>query len=279
MAPLATHTAQPVEDISAVLGRFNAWAGKPAKPGAAKPGTGAREISYEEAVQSSRYRRADRSALPPLAKKTGAEVKDKAAAASTIKPQGALKIAPAPPPQEKTIKTTAAGKPANVPGKTVREKKSAVARKAAEAQPAFRQVLEKSVAVEPATVPPIPARPIAVQPASVASNAVATQSRSAETGRAVMLSVRISASEQALIRTRAQEASLSISAYMRQCALEVEQLRDQVERTLAAMQRAVPQQPAPQAPLLAPQTRPGFFVRIAQRLLGTGNRSSLAVRA
>src|ERR1700739_3327756 len=46
------HT-QPVEDIDAVIGRFQAWAGARSAP-EAKPGI--RELSYEEALQSRRYR-------------------------------------------------------------------------------------------------------------------------------------------------------------------------------------------------------------------------------
>ena len=264
MPPLATQTTQPVEDISTVLGRFHAWAGKPDKPG-----TGAREISYEEAVQSSRYRRrADHVPVPALTAKPAIETKKKTAAIPAGKGRAAVKT-PVKSPQGKraTPKVAREAKRVSAPRKNVREKYQPAGQKDAKAQPQFRQILETSVAAEITTAP--------MRPVPAASNAVAAQPRSADPGRPVMLSVRISAAEQALIRTRAQEANVSISAYMRQCALEVEQLRDQVERTLAAMQRAVPQQPL-SAP---PQSTPGFFVRMTQRFFGLGTRSTLALRA
>jgi predicted component of type VI protein secretion system len=39
------------------------------------------------------------------------------------------------------------------------------------------------------------------------------------------MSLRVAASKQALIKVRAAEAGLPASAYLRQCALQVEQLR------------------------------------------------------
>jgi hypothetical protein len=50
------------------------------------------------------------------------------------------------------------------------------------------------------------------------------------------LTIRVSAQEQALIKARAVEANLSISAYLRQCALEVEQLRMQLQQMSAVRQ-------------------------------------------
>lgn len=248
--PFGTQTTQPAEDIGAVLGRFQAWTGKPVKPGA-----GAREISYEEAVKSSRYRRTESAPLPSAATKIISDAKGKPASASAAKAKGqaAVKTAPLEKPEEKAAKSARRAKRVSAP-----EKK--MARTVAAAQPQFRQVLESSVAAQ-AKSSPMPT----VQPV------VPAQIRAVEAARPVMLSVRISGAEQAIIRARAQEANVSISAYMRQCALEVEQLREQVERTLTAMQRGISEQSSSPAP--------GFFGRIARKFLGIGPRSALAVRA
>ncbi len=157
-----------------------------------------------------------------------------------------------------------------------------VATPATKIRAAFREVLAAAVELPPgpsAAMPPVKpdAKPLAHFTRERSDKALA-----AHAGR---LSVRISAAEQALIRRRAEESNLSVSAYMRQCALEVEQLRCHVERTLAAMQSARPQQPVappvpassiPASPVLAPT--PGFFVRLAQRLLGRGT-TALTLRA
>jgi hypothetical protein len=81
-----------------------------------------------------------------------------------------------------------------------------------------------------------------------------------ELSRQIAISVRLAPAERALIRTRAAEAGISASAYIRQCALEVEQLRAQVREAIAAMERrgAV----SPRAAIRGP----GFFSRIALRL-------------
>jgi hypothetical protein len=50
------------------------------------------------------------------------------------------------------------------------------------------------------------------------------------------MSLRLAASEQALIKLRAAEAGLSASAYLRQCALEVDHLRAQMRILLEVAQ-------------------------------------------
>src|SRR5882672_12741658 len=65
----AQHGVQPVEDINAVLSRFQAWTGAHL---ASKPQEGFREISYEEALKRGRYRRPSYDDLPPIAPKKDA---------------------------------------------------------------------------------------------------------------------------------------------------------------------------------------------------------------
>jgi hypothetical protein len=88
------------------------------------------------------------------------------------------------------------------------------------------------------------------------------------------MSLRVAASEQALIKARAAEAGLSASAYLRQCALEVEKLRAQVHHTLAVLERNTERNSDRSSPFaLAAQppiqvSRPGLLIRLRQRLFG-----------
>ena len=97
--------------------------------------------------------------------------------------------------------------------------------------------------------------------------------------RQVSMSLRVAASEQALIKARAAKAGLSVSAYLRHCALEVEKLRTQVHHTLALIEQRSEQNPvrslasgSPPAP--APQ---GFFARMRRRIFP--NAARLTIRA
>lgn len=51
--------------------------------------------------------------------------------------------------------------------------------------------------------------------------------------RSVSLTVRLAPHESALVKARAAEVRISVSAYVRQCALDVDLLRDRVEKVLA----------------------------------------------
>lgn len=237
---------QPVEDIDAVLGRFQAWAGS---RNAAEREPGIRELSYEEALQSSRYRWRGGD------KKLGAEQRPGPDAAS---PE-ILKLAP-----ERTRTASVKARDAkHVPAKKVRvrgdvAKAARVEKPVAQAAPAvktgtktsFREVLTE--AVQPREV-------------MVAAQAV-------ELTRQVAISIRLAPAERALIKTRAAEAGISASAYIRQCALEVEQLRAQVQRAIAAMEGKA------SAPVHASVPGPGFFSRLSRKLFA-GSAQTLAVRA
>lgn len=205
---------QPVEEIEAVLGRFQAWAGT---QGRTKTNRGIRELSYDEALGSSRYRWP--GANRPSTKK---------------------KQAPEPPVAKS--ETRAATQP--------RRKTQPKAKIAANdrAKPTFREVLEE--AVKPVPVVAAPAEPT-------------------ELGRQVAISIRLAPAERAIIKTRAAEAGITASAYIRQCALEMEQLRTQVREAVARMERRV----------AVPSTTPklGFFARCLRRLFHRRS-PSLALR-
>jgi Mobilization protein NikA len=66
-------------------------------------------------------------------------------------------------------------------------------------------------------------------------------------GKSVWLTLRVTAAEQALIQARAAEAKLSVSAYLRQCAFEVEARRQQMQGALLEAQTAG-QSSGPSAP-------------------------------
>lgn len=209
------HT-QPIEDIEAVLGRFQAWAGT---QGATKANRGIRELSYDEALCSSRYRWPGNS-------RTSAKKKQE------------------PETPAVKLETRASTQPRRKP--QPKPKSAAKDR----LKPAFREVLEEAVKPAAAVATTAPAEP-------------------AELGRQVAISIRLAPAERAIIKTRAAEAGITASAYIRQCALEVEQLRAQVREAVARMERG---RTAPSASL-----RPGFLSRCLRRLFHRRS-PSLALR-
>jgi hypothetical protein len=227
------------EDIEAVLGRFHAWTGARETN---TPSDGVRELSYEEAVGSSRYRRRKSPGIPPVKTASAVPPPDtprvsaSTVARAPVKPQAAQTRAPA----AKVSSHAAAKSPAR--------------KKAAPQQP-FRAVLAQSMA--PAVSKP--------------TRAIANEERQ------VAMSVRMAASEQALVRLRAAAAGLSVSAYLRQCALDVEILRGQMQQfmTASALSRM--------AELAAPATAPaalsvrseGWFTRLRRVWDGRGTQLSL----
>jgi hypothetical protein len=64
------------------------------------------------------------------------------------------------------------------------------------------------------------------------------------------ITIRLTEPECAQMRSRAAEAGLTVSAYLRSCALEVETLRTQVKETLAQLREsaAAPMPPLPSRP-------------------------------
>jgi hypothetical protein len=91
--------------------------------------------------------------------------------------------------------------------------------------------------------------------------------------RQVSMSFRVPVSEQALIKARAAEADLSVSAYVRQCALEVEELRACVRHTLALVEQGhyVNRSLDAKSPPAIPTAR-GLLARLRQRIFGTPTR-------
>jgi hypothetical protein len=84
----------------------------------------------------------------------------------------------------------------------------------------------------------------------------AAQPLSADAARrkAASVTVRLTRDEDERLRQRAAEAGLTVSAYLRSCAFEVETLRAQVKQTIAEMRHSDPTPP----PLPQPERKSSF---------------------
>ncbi|WP_446745367.1 plasmid mobilization protein [Silvibacterium acidisoli] len=236
------------EALDAVLGRFQAWTSS-----RKAAGDEVRQLSYEEAVKSTQ-RRFQAAKAPATRGKLKAE-------------PGVLPVAIPSPASvtEKEVPSKHPKKPAPVAKKTQQaapEKgETRQARKPLAAKPEieFRKVLAETVAPQPAT-------------------AAMTHRRQPESARQVSLSLRLAPAEQAMIRARASAAGISTSAYLRQCALEVEQLREQMRHTLALIgQGAALAVSNSQAAVQTPS--PGFLERLKRVFLGGKQARNLSLRA
>lgn len=114
-------------------------------------------------------------------------------------------------------------------------------------QPAFRDVLKGT--------------------AALATSAAGSSSHSS---KSTCLTLRVSDGEQARIQACAAQANLSVSAYLRQCALGVDELRNQVEAALLKLQNEQERELPP--PGFA--AIPGIFRRFGMRWLRGFQRSS-----
>lgn len=214
---------QSVEDINAVLGRFQAWTGSRK---AVEQKAGVREFSYEEALESGRYKwKGAGNASAGKVKKAEVEP-DSAPTKNSVAKRTAAKKAGAKESAVKSVAVTKSG-----------------------AKPAFREVLVETIRRSEIVAPP----------------------RQVDTTRQSAISVRFAPEERALIKNRAAEAGVSASAYVRQCALEVEQLRAQVQQAMVAMERGVA------TPIQGSVAKTGFFARVALRFFPRST-ASLALR-
>ncbi len=256
----------PPEDIDAVLGRFQAWSairkatGKTTQKRKDLP-DGVRELSYEEALESGRYRwqaRTQPSVICDSTEEVPTSADEKSVRAVTPGRSDPASAFNAEAIQPDKLSLSNAGPPVH----TTALPETSVA-------PAFGTVLAEALPTEPDPNPDL--GPLAlVWPAPPKNE------------RQVSMSLRVAPSEQALIKARAAEAGLSVSAYLRQCALEVEKLRAQVHHTLALIEQKSEQmsEPSPARSLTAgPPTAPaslgGFLARVGQLLFGSPGRLTL----
>jgi hypothetical protein len=239
MQPLTAPATSSAENIDDVLGRFHAWAN--AHKATQKTNEmidGVCEVSYEEALQSSRRRWQTHTATTSPAAHTEQPAAIDFQDDDAIAPDTFTLTAGTEPSGEVTI---SAGEPH--PG-------------------SFRTILSQTVS------PDVNSGPLAlVWPAANKSE------------HQVSMSLRVAASEQALIKARAAEAGLSASAYLRHCALEVEKLRAQVHHTLALIEQRSSQNSGLSLPSATPQAQaqPRLLTRVYRRIFG--QPGSLILRA
>jgi hypothetical protein len=226
-------TAPRAEDLDGVLGRFHAWSSTRKDAHRRKDFVdGVRELSYEEALESTRRRWQLHNPSPSASPRKDAQpATDAAFEDQHIAPDKATLSTLAKP-----LASTSAAAQEATPG-------------------SFGSVLSGTLS------PDISSGPLAlVWPSAEKSE------------RQVSMSLRVAASEQALIKARAAEAGLSVSAYLRQCALEVENLRAQVHHRLALMGQE--QNPIRSLSSGSPATS-GFLARLRQRVFGAPARLTL----
>jgi len=244
---MQANSVQVTEDIETILGRFQAWTGSRESKAARD---GVREVSYEEALESSRYRW----------KKYG-EADSTAPADDGLRAEpGVVPVAPPDPPIEAEEEFADAEKPdvavfSVEASKLADEARPVAARvkKIPRKKQNFHAVLTHSTG--------------AGAPGISLGDSLARTWVSEE--RQVSMSLRVAASEQALIKVRAAEAGVSASAYLRQCALEVEILRAQVQQFLAVSARSRTTEFRSDPRIAAPAEREGWLSRLKRRLGGT----------
>ena len=210
MQPSTAHSPQSAEDLDAVLVRFQAWSGSRKTK---EITDGVRELSYEDALRSSRYRWQGRTesqrtettekiapALEPVAQTT--------APVEAIVQNPRYEISEAEPFPDEAF--TDAPDTLSL-SSAVSEARSVVPIKKESAwPPVFGAMLAEAIT---------PAAHALSHPASHPSALARIWPPASKPERQVSMSLRVAASEQALIKARAAEAGISASAYLRQCAL------------------------------------------------------------
>ncbi|MBB6145780.1 hypothetical protein HNQ77_003741 [Silvibacterium bohemicum] len=224
------------EGIEKVLGRFQAWnSDREFKTGAREsklPKDGVREISYEEALESSRYRWKNHGNVPAATHREPAFSEPAGDGSAAADPEGPKTppIAARPEPSLPALTHAATAHPRRTPHKPQ----------------AFRTALAHSVG----------------------AGAIGGLRAGSGEERQVSMTTRVGSSEQALIKIRAAEAGISVSAYLRQCALDVEVLRAQVQQFMAAAARSrLAELPEPSR-IAMPVVNGGWFSRWQRRIWG-----------
>jgi hypothetical protein len=248
------------EDIEGVLGRFQAWentrrdqpnskngstarVGRGAASRKANLGGGVRELTYEQAFRASSYRRRAYSET--------AEISPQAIAS----PQAELReVDPATSLHPATAGNTKSAFSVVPPlPEVTRRQASTPTGRPQHIQPAFREVL-KGTAELAATASAVPEI------------------------KSFALALRVSGAEQTRIRACAARANLSVSAYLRQCAFGVDDLRDQVELAITKLRHQEANPAAPPGLSAIPGILGHFAARLFRRLRGHHDYTPLSLR-
>jgi hypothetical protein len=309
------------EDLDRVLSRFQKWSGTQSGTAASKSGSpsntgrtnpskkanlaaGARELSYEQALRATSYRRQiyQVPSTPPAAN-AGAELPDlgsvATAAEKTLSASAFKASSDRPPKVPNNVEPRARRArmaappvveiaPAAVVGATKRRKKASgaglkssvrtgggnstprpnlapvvpVGPPSTESNQPRNSTSSRASSIQPAIAQPA-FREVLQQSAGLAATA---KDSAAVENKTIALSLRVSDAEQARIQACAARANVSVSAYLRQCALGVEELRDQVELALGELRKQDAQKAAlpglSQIPRILRQVAAGWFRRL-----------------
>ncbi len=206
---------RPVEDIEAVLGKFSAWStSQPASP---RPRSPVSVVSYEQALHATSFRRAPPGPLAKLA--------------IAAEGEPSVRAQELPPTRSRT--KTARAEPATTAPKNQRRSTATVEKSGCHAYARGE--------LQPVAYEPEPTGLLRVKPtfAEVVDKEIARAAEDLSVrARSVALTVRLAPDESALVKARAAEANISISAYLRQCALDVDLLREHVEQVLSESRAA-----------------------------------------
>lgn len=253
------------QDIEGVLGRFQAWEktqrnqssskststrgiGRGAASRKANLGDGVRELTYEQALRATSYRR---RAYPEAAATSPQALKAQAIAspeAELPEVDPATSLHPATAANNKSAFSVVPSLP-----EVTRRQASTPAAKPRQIQPAFREVLKGTaeLAATASVVPEI---------------------------KSFALALRVSDAEQTRVRACAARANLSVSAYLRQCALGVDDLRDQVELALTKLRQQEANTAAPPGLSAIPGILGRFATHWFRWLRGHHDYSAISLR-
>uniref|UniRef100_A0A7V5CS43 Uncharacterized protein n=1 Tax=Acidobacterium capsulatum TaxID=33075 RepID=A0A7V5CS43_9BACT len=217
--PTATPTPAPQPAAKAAAASSSSKSRKPAKTAAEKP-----------VMKTATPSTAARTRAQSQTRKTSATTQRKTKAAGSSKKAKSAAKAPATAsaakrPQAAASPSSAASRDVATPGAAYDLQPS----------PSFQQILAAQFKTGPLATSDTVTEVVA-QPATVHAEEVS--------GTAVTVTVHLSVTERNALRTRAQQLGLTADAYLRQCALEVESLRSELQEVLVTRMQAARQLPA-----------------------------------
>ena len=272
---------------------------------------GARELTYEQALRASSYRRpaypetTAASAPAQTPQPTANPQAESPELDSTMRPRHATTTAGTvkPAPASKTVSTADSGKIRTIRSRESRAEIDTAAASIPRSEGAAPKSQSRDESRPPRSSfePPIsvvslapevtrlqsstPARkPQRSQPAfrevlkGTAGLAASAKANGVSESKSIALSLRVSDADQARIQACAARANLSVSAYLRQCALGVDALRDQVELAIGELQRQEALSAAPPGISAIPGILGRFATRWFRRLLARNDYTAISLR-
>jgi hypothetical protein len=229
-APTPAHP--PAAKAAAAATTPSSKSRKPAKTAAEKP-----TMKTATASTATRTRAQSPSQqAPQQARKANPSPASAAATHRKTRAVGSSKKATSAAKAQATGSTAKRPQAAAVPGPAASPGVAApVAAYDLQPSPSFQQILAAQIKAGPLATSDTVTEVVA-QPATVHAEEVS--------GTAVTVTVHLSVTERNALRTRAQQLGLTADAYLRQCALEVESLRSELQEVLVTRMQAARQLPA-----------------------------------